>query len=199
MLSITPPSTIISIRHRNRQPRCKRCESPRALHSPRILPSARTKPSAVTNQQIRINTRTQIKLTLDGELRRAHKNLMHQTAKGGIPQPLETQLGFSARRSVGRVFILAASWFLTRLPQKNLPPPEGAAAAGGRLRGMKYQSPRFSLFKAEDRVYLRRETQFFTSDYEREGRRRGRLAGGRSRSDEVGDERGTGLRKGHFT
>lgn len=32
-------------------------------------------------------------------------------------------------------------------------------------RGMKYQSPRFSLFKAKNRVRCAGETQFFTSDY----------------------------------
>lgn len=31
--------------------------------------------------------------------------------------------------------------------------------------GMKYQSPRFSLFKAKNRVRYAGETQFFTSDY----------------------------------
>lgn len=41
---------------------------------------------------------------------------------------------------------------------------------------MKYQSPRFSLFKAKNRARRARETQFFMSDYaEKKGRERGNI------------------------
>lgn len=41
---------------------------------------------------------------------------------------------------------------------------------------MKYQSPRFSLFKAKNRARRAGETQFFMSDYaEKKGRERGNI------------------------
>lgn len=43
--------------------------------------------------------------------------------------------------------------------------------------GMKYQSPRFSLFKAKNRARRAGETQFFMSDLRREERKRKRQHG----------------------
>lgn len=62
--------------------------------------------------------------------------------------------------------------------------------------GMKYQSPRFSLFKAKNRVRRTGETQFFMSDYveEREEENRGRA--GEERENEKKEREGERQGKG---
>lgn len=54
---------------------------------------------------------------------------------------------------------------------------------------MKYQSPRFSLFKAKNRVWRAGETQFFMSDYAEESDAEGKKQKERARKRER--ERGT--------